>query len=364
MNRTSCLFFAYAPIVVGVACGEFERPLGDRLHGANQAGETFVDAGSSTGGNAAGNNTGGESAADSGSGAASTGGSSAQSGDCFSPTHRPELALSGAASGCACSNDEPSGCVTVVNDQGRPHELAFMCLSGTWRSVEDGPCWERQGVACKVNGVVYPSGTSNIPDPVSCNSCSCEGGSLGCTTIGCHKDCPAGTAEGQRCAQCGIADGCDTVESGCLPACNDDSDCESEYPNPMPSCVDGICKQVCPAATILCGNDRCDPGTEKCTANAYRQTPATCAPVEVYVCGGGCVIAACDGPEDCPEGESCVHQFGENDYFLCQETRAEGIVCSDDSDCAMDFPHCEYVEPSDVLETLLGWRPGFCAQGF
>ena len=117
-----------------------------------------------------------------------------------------------------------------------------------------------------------------------------------------------------------------------------------------------------PAVTILCGGDACDARTEKCVANGYLETPATCTPVEEFTCGGGCLIAFCDGQEDCAGGESCVHQVGESDYFRCQETAAGSTICSKDSDCPLDFPRCTFVQPSDALETLLGWRPGYCIQ--
>jgi hypothetical protein len=44
-------------------------------------------------------------------------------------------------------------------------------------------------------GVVYPSGSRNVGDPLSCNTCICEAGALtACTEIAGPEPCPAGTA--------------------------------------------------------------------------------------------------------------------------------------------------------------------------
>jgi hypothetical protein len=102
-----------------------------------------------------------------------------------------------------------------------------------------GSCEEaalRARASCKVGGVVYPSGTSGIPDPTSCNKCSCEDGQLSCTEIGCPTPCPAGTKFETQCAQCGPTDACQVVEYACLPTCTDS--CAGV-------CSNGICRQVC-----------------------------------------------------------------------------------------------------------------------
>lgn len=151
------------------------------------------------------------------------------------------------------------GCSTFVNAQ-RQQELdeatalqadyaAFSCQQG----VVCGPCraplaahCSSQGrcqddydePSCKVGGVVYPSGASNIEDPFSCNQCSCSAGSLLCTEIGCPKPCPEGTQPGTSCAECGPTDACLIVEHACLPTCSDA--CADGR-----ICVDGMCRNVC-----------------------------------------------------------------------------------------------------------------------
>lgn len=92
--------------------------------------------------------------------------------------------------------------------------------------------------SCKVDGVLYPSGASDIQDPFSCNKCSCNAGELACTEIGCPKACPEGTLPGKSCAECGPTDACLVVEHACLPACTDTC-------NDGRACIDGLCRNVC-----------------------------------------------------------------------------------------------------------------------
>ena len=91
----------------------------------------------------------------------------------------------------------------------------------------------RGGPGCKVDGVVYPDGASGIPDPVSCNLCSCSSGQLACDEKACPKPCPAGTKLATSCAQCGPTDACEVVEHGCMPLCTDT--CAAGL------CIDGAC---------------------------------------------------------------------------------------------------------------------------
>jgi hypothetical protein len=103
-------------------------------------------------------------------------------------------------------------------------------------SCENAPVRPSEA-ACKAGGVVYPSGAAGIPDPSSCNKCSCEDGQLFCTEIGCPIECPPGTRHGTQCAQCGPTDACQVVEHACLPTCTDT--CMNGF------CSNGICRQIC-----------------------------------------------------------------------------------------------------------------------
>jgi len=95
----------------------------------------------------------------------------------------------------------------------------------------------KDGVACRVDGVTYPDGADDVPDPYSCNRCQCDDGHLLCTEIGCPKPCPDRTLPGTSCAACGPADECQVLETGCFPACVGTC-AEGE-------CVAGVCKHTC-----------------------------------------------------------------------------------------------------------------------
>ncbi len=94
------------------------------------------------------------------------------------------------------------------------------------------------GAACKVDGVVYPSGASGIKDPRSCNLCTCVDGQLGCDEQACPESaCPPNAVFGTQCAECGPTDACLVVEHACLFLCAEG--CASG------TCFDGVCKNVC-----------------------------------------------------------------------------------------------------------------------
>jgi len=114
-----------------------------------------------------------------------------------------------------------------------PPGPAVCTAAGTCENAPFGP----EQTACKVGGIVYPSGATGIPDPTSCNKCSCADGQLSCTEIGCPIECPMGTRYGTQCAQCGPTDACQVVEHACLPTCTDA--CMSGF------CSNGICRQIC-----------------------------------------------------------------------------------------------------------------------
>jgi hypothetical protein len=100
--------------------------------------------------------------------------------------------------------------------------------------------WREGPRACKVEGIVYPDGATGIPDPTSCNECSCYGGELSCTEINCPKPCPAEHVFTTQCAACGPTDACLIVEHACLPTCSPDTDnCAQGI------CSDGICRNIC-----------------------------------------------------------------------------------------------------------------------
>jgi von Willebrand factor type C domain len=122
-------------------------------------------------------------------------------------------------------------------------------LCGACATAVDGYCsaagvcetlWEEGPTACKVNGVVYPDGATDIPDPTSCNKCSCKSGQLSCTEINCPMPCPPDRVFSTQCALCGPTDGCLVVEHACLPTCSPNTDsCVAG------ACSDGVCRSIC-----------------------------------------------------------------------------------------------------------------------
>lgn len=79
--------------------------------------------------------------------------------------------------------------------------------------------------ACRVNGVTYASGARAVPDPRSCNTCTCLDGVLtACTELACSNVCTSGSAFGFACVRFGV-EGCLETEFGCRPACTSDEAC-------------------------------------------------------------------------------------------------------------------------------------------
>jgi hypothetical protein len=167
---------------------------------------------------------------------------------------------------CPCGGDYSPGRVIAVTSQSAyaelvcdpeqgcdgclpsyPSEVTAACNAQGHCETEDPrldpsyvPDSGAPGVGCEVDGVIYPSGSSGIGDPQSCNTCSCIDGALTlCTEIGCPEPCEEGTTFGMECAQCGPGDGCEVVRFGCMPECDAQDDCESGQ------CIDGVCRILC-----------------------------------------------------------------------------------------------------------------------
>ncbi|MFZ5897007.1 MAG: hypothetical protein ACOY0T_38470 [Myxococcota bacterium] len=157
------------------------------------------------------------------------------------------------------TNGFACGCPTFVNPKNtmaleelkrvQAEYMQSMCVSnvicgpcappGHGYCSPNGRCEDDAGPArrsCKVAGVVYPDGYDGIKDPGSCNTCSCNDGQLACTEIGCGSTCPAGTAFGMQCAECGPTDACVLPEYDCFPTCTD------KCPNSNQFCLNGLCK--------------------------------------------------------------------------------------------------------------------------
>jgi hypothetical protein len=175
----------------------------------------------------------------------------AKSCDPAQPSQCSELVIEGLACGCQMfvNASKSTAIATAAAAQAQYQKLS--CAGG----VACGPCLapisaycspagrcepvydNSGGAACKVDGVVYDSGATGILDPMSCNQCECSDGQLICTEINCPNECPADTAYGRQCAQCGPVDECTVVEHACLPICEEACD--------QGACVDKICKSLC-----------------------------------------------------------------------------------------------------------------------
>jgi hypothetical protein len=124
---------------------------------------------------------------------------------------------------------------------------------------------------------------------------------------------------------------------------------------------DGMGGAMPGAEGVRCGDERCDPETEVCVAGVLVDQGVSCAPRGDPGCSGGCLVAGCDGEEDCALGESCLYSLGENQYLSCSMVTGYGALCSDASDCPEAFPACNDIYLDEALLELLGWQPRACA---
>lgn len=112
--------------------------------------------------------------------------------------------------------------------------------SGGGGGATTGGASGTEGASCKVDGVVYPHGATEVPDAASCNTCRCTNGQLdACTELPCPNSCPRNQDFGTQCAECGPVDECLVVEHGCFEVCDGDGDCRDG------ACVDGVCVRLC-----------------------------------------------------------------------------------------------------------------------
>jgi hypothetical protein len=120
--------------------------------------------------------------------------------DCFSPTQQPELSQDSEASGCPCGPGDGPTCIGT-RYLAPNLELSFECVDGAWAVVEEGAC--DGGAGCQTDDGIYASGAQNVPDPYSCNTCSCIDGVItNCTEIGCPKACPDNSMPALGCLDC------------------------------------------------------------------------------------------------------------------------------------------------------------------
>ena len=275
--RPRAALFGMALTLVA-ACGRSERDDGGDDDAVTPGGAGGGGAGGASGGGAGGASAAGKggTGGGAGTGAASGSGGSAGKADCSALSDAYESAVAQAETcdpaatsdpctkligvGLECGQDEfanPDQTDALAALQAASDaytagacRMSVMCgQSGTPIGAHcsaAGHCetvFDNGGRGCKVNGQVYSHGTSGIPAPDGCNTCSCDDGVLGCTEIGCMNDppCPVGMATGTQCALCGPTDACQVVEYGCFKTCVDG--CAEMGA----SCIAGLC------LTSVCG---------------------------------------------------------------------------------------------------------------
>jgi hypothetical protein len=286
MRNPSSLALLVSVMTIVASCGGRSDKHDDAASGAaggseatSGAGGTHAGAGSGTGGDPGTGGTTGGTGAGTGGNAAGTGGTSAGSGgaragsgggscdDLVSDyssaydeavqcdpnafkdecTQKIEIGLS-----CGCEsyvNPAQSDALARMSaaqqayaDRAcRSGNVCGQCLAPARGQCSDaGRCEDVPaglGRSCKVAGTVYPDGADDIPDPSSCNTCSCYDGALACTEIGgCEKPCPDGQGFGTDCASCGPTDACEIPEYDCFPRCSN-----GECAGVGELCVSGLC---------------------------------------------------------------------------------------------------------------------------
>lgn len=156
----------------------------------------------------------------------------------------------GSIGGPYCALDDTGACNWAIRDCPDPiacTDDVMICPDGTAVS-RTGPNCEFEpcptGIACEVDGQRYPDGATDVPDPFSCNTCSCDNGQIGgCTEADCPTNgCGAGEEPATACAACGPAGGCTALVTGCLPSCGGPQDCEGSIGS---ACIDGVCQPLC-----------------------------------------------------------------------------------------------------------------------
>ena len=151
---------------------------------------------------------------------------------------------------CTAEFDPVCGC------DGKTHSNECIALISGVSVLHEGPCEVPIGGSCVGgNGLLYPSGATQVPDPKSCNTCTCVDGQLtGCTEIHCPvvtRDCGGITgltcARGEYCHYEGPEQMCGAADQ--LGECRRPTEvCTREF-RPVCGCDDRTHSNACVAAS-------------------------------------------------------------------------------------------------------------------
>jgi hypothetical protein len=218
---------------------------------------------------------------------------------------------------------------------------------------------------CRYNGVTYASGAS-FPAEDGCNSCTCGGGSVGCTKRGCVSDggstgivaCNDGTGATDCCAATSTTGTCSNEGLTCWTTCSFPSPDATEGYQGQKFCSGGQwgsghglfpCSRKAPDETIACNDGT--GATNCCPTSAIVDTPCSaegsiyrtaCMPTinggyqtQQFCKGGrwagGLGLLACGKP---------ISDGGSGDAsFFC--TPGADQTCNDDPSVSSLWGHCE-----------------------
>jgi hypothetical protein len=109
-----------------------------------------------------------------------------------------------------------------------------------------------------------------------------------------------------------------------------------------------------PNAGIDCGGSTCDPSTQFCCVTGNSPVEQCTAQNAV---GPRCDFGAyCDGPEDCPRGESCCGPTSAVSESVCRPSCVgRAVFCHADADCASGDSCCPVFG--------FGWTHSECMAG-
>ena len=246
---------------------------------------------------------------------------------------------------CGCNDGSVTCTLALCNDPGTCTsnlELADGVCSrfplDPCRS-QDPDCDEDGGASCTAAGQTFPDGEA-VPSGDSCNSCSCDDGSVACTEIGCEPVvCALFVEESDGvCSRFPLDPASRRIPTASTTAApvrppGRRSRTAATCP-PVTSCNSCGCND----GSVLCTAVACEPGrlravrgsSPTASARAFRSTPACRRIPDCVDDGGSCEAAGQTFPNGSavPSGDSC-NSCGCNDgSVLCTAVACEPVFCA------------------------------------